>query len=262
MSKRPSDSESRAVGKRRADAEYLQDTAVDEDLQEALLSFDDGDVDALNHGAAEADLASGVPADTTDVLEVGLEGVTAHNNVEDDLELPIDPGELETATDINLSAVNLTAAQARRIAPLLCSNAELVTIRFQGHDLSVSDLKEEDELEWDSEEYSDVEAIIIAEFLKSNRALKRLDLARNHVSDDGAIALALALKENATLEYLNLESNVVAEQGGKALSEAVQTNNTLQYLNLMHNAIPSSGQQELRDVWAKVREGRQLGLHL
>lgn len=72
------------------------------------------------------------------------------------------------------------------------------------------------ELEWDGEDYTDVEAIIIAAFLKDNKELTRLDLARNSIADAGAIALAAALRENTKLEYLNLESNVVAEKGEPA----------------------------------------------
>lgn len=74
------------------------------------------------------------------------------------------------------------------------------------------------ELEWDGEDYTDVEAIIIAEFLKDNKELTRLDLARNSIADAGARALAAALRENTKLEYLNLESNVVAEKGEHAPS--------------------------------------------
>jgi len=147
------------------------------------------------------------------------------------------------------------------MARLLCGNEALTTIKFEGHDLAISELKEEEELEWDSEDYTDVEAIIIAEFLKSNTSIKRLDLARNLIADDGACALAKALSENTSLEYLNLESNSVAEKGGKALSRAVASNPTLQYLNLSFNAIPSAMQQVVRDLWTEARQG-QLGLHL
>merc|ERR1711924_587417 len=113
-------------------------------------------------------------------------------------------GDLQTAEEIDLNEVGCSAAQARRIAPLLVGNSNLKTIKFDGHELSVADLREEEELEWDSEEFHDVEAIIIAEFLKSNEALTRLDLARNGIADAGACALAMALRDNSTLEYLNL----------------------------------------------------------
>ena len=72
---------------------------------------------------------------------------------DEDVVLPIAESELKTATAIDLSKLDITAAQARKIAPLLCANADLKTIRCEGGELSVSDLRDEDELEWDSEEY-------------------------------------------------------------------------------------------------------------
>ena len=62
----------------------------------------------------------------------------------------------------DLSKLEVTAAQARKIAPLLCANAELRAIRCAGGELRVSDLRGQEELEWDAEEIHDVEAIIIA----------------------------------------------------------------------------------------------------
>ena len=120
---------------------------------------------------------------------------------------------LQSAKAVDLRELAVTAAQARLMAPLLCANEALSTIRFEGHELAVSDLREDEELEWDSEEYTDVETIIIAEFLKNNTCVKRLDLARNQIGDAGASALAQALCSNDCLEYLNLEGNGVAQKG-------------------------------------------------
>jgi len=170
--------------------------------------------------------------------------------------------EAELTSGEAIELPTMTAGQARLVAPLLYRNSELKTIKYDGHELTTEDLRENDELEWDSEEFHDVEAIIIAEFLKDNKELTRLDLARNSIADAGAAALAAALKDNTTLEYLNLESNLVAEKGGKALCEAVSSNTTLTYLNLKYNAVPTSGQSELLDLWTKAHDGSQLGLHL
>jgi len=180
---------------------------------------------------------------------------------DEDVELPLPEATLTTAVEVEISET-ITAAQARRIAPLLCSNSELKTITYVSHKLTTEDLRENDELEWDGEDYTDVEAIIIAEFLKDNKELTRLDLARNSIADAGARALAAALRENTKLEYLNLESNVVAEKGGKALCEAVAVNSSLSYLNVMYNAFSIGVQQEMRDLWTKQHSGSQLGLHL
>lgn len=55
--------------------------------------------------------------------------------------------------------------------------------------------------------------IIIAELLKANQTVQRLDLARNQIGDAGACALAAMLVANSTIEYLNLESNNFGERG-------------------------------------------------
>ena len=205
-----------------------------------------GDDDDFKIGVQQADDASAAAAaaearEQREAAAVAAEEAQAIADT--DVELPLDAATLQTCESLDLSTLSVSCAQARRIAPILCGNASLTVIRFAGHDLSIGDLREEDELEWDSEEFTDLEAIIIAEFLKRNLILKRLDLARNQISDDGARALARALMENTVLEYLNLESNLVAETGGNALGRAIKANTTLQYLNVMYNAIPSAAQQ-------------------
>jgi len=276
-----------AAGKRKA-AEDAPDTieggedvlgildAIDDDdgnegdeaaLQSALENGDDGLGDELGdelEGELEgentfdgSELGEGEEEDELSEVEDGQSEVA-----DEDVQLPVEESELQTASEVDFSSMGISAAQARKMAPLLCANTELTIIKCEGHELTVSDLREEDELEWDSEEYHDVEAIFIAEYLKTNKVMVRLDLARNSIADAGAAALALALHENSTLEYLNLEGNSLAEKGCKALCEAVASNSTLSYLNVMYNGIPSSGQQDLRDVWTKAHGGSQLGLHL
>merc|ERR1711959_316203 len=232
-------------------------------LGDALGDDLEGQIEAGVDGIEEGDLGESEIADDDDAPQSEV-GDDAASEADEDVLLPsgLEESELKTATEVDLSKLDISAAQARKIAPLLCANEALTTIRCEGGELSVADLRDEDELEWDSEEYHDVEAIIIAEYMKTNTVLQRLDLARNSITDAGARALALALHLNSSLEYLNLESNVVAEKGGKALCEMVASNNRLSYLNISHNAISTTGQQELRDVWTKAHGGSQLGLHL
>ena len=119
---------------------------------------------------------------------------------------------------------------------------------------------QEDELEWDSEEYTDVEAIILAELLKANTCVHRLDLARNQIGDPGAVALANMLASNSSLEYLNLESNMFGERGGTAFLDVLQRNSSINYLNLISNSMSSSVQDEMRSAWQA--SSRSVGLHL
>jgi len=163
--------------------------------------------------------------------------------------------------EVDLSACeDLTLAEARRVAQVLVSNDELTTVKVGGSELAVGDMREEGELEWDSEEYTDVEAIIIAELLKANTSVARLDLARNQIGDAGATALAQMLGCNSTIEYLNLEGNTIGERGGTALLEALDSNTSVQYLNLMYNTVPSALQGEIRQKWQASNRG--VGLHL
>jgi len=262
----------RATGKRKGnddDAGFAGDVEGDvlEDLLgldgglESLDQEDGGDDDdlaaALREDVDERELAARFSSQDSQVLEA------QESESEESAELPFTDEELTTAEKLNFCGVSLSGAQARRVAQLVADNSSLLTIQFEGHELPIGDLLEEDELELDSEEYTDIEAIIIAEILKKdNNAVKRLDLARNQITDDGAKALAQMLTTNATLEYLNLESNMISEKGGAAFGRAVLENSTLQYLNLMYNSIPSTRQQDLRDIWQATSGRGQLGLHL
>ena len=126
------------------------------------------------------------------------------------------------------------------------------------HALAVGDLREDDELEWDSEDYTDVDAIIIAELMKSNTSVNRLDLARNNIGDAGAYALARMLEVNTTLNYLNLESCPFGDVGGEAFVGALRANTAVQYLNLKESVMTPTVQDALKAQWGS----RGIGLHL
>mmetsp|Transcript_22496 Transcript_22496/g.48572 ORF Transcript_22496/g.48572 Transcript_22496/m.48572 type:complete len:278 (-) Transcript_22496:1-834(-) len=241
-------------------SELLPEDSINGDDDEQACADALGGVDGVDSSFDDADdLLLGVLDEPSESAPASSAAFV--DEVDADVELPLDDDTLGTSEKLNLVKISLSVQQARVMAPKLSANEALTVIHFEGHDLSVSELKEEEELEWDSEEFTDVEAIFIAEFLKSNTCIKRLDLARNLIADEGASAIARALASNNTLEYLNLESNSVAEKGGTALMHAVTENSSLSYLNLAYNAIPSAGQQELRDVWTKLRQGSQLGFH-
>jgi len=148
------------------------------------------------------------------------------------------------------------------VAQSLARNESLSSLKMAEHTLAIADLREEDELEWDSEEYTDNDAIIIAELLKANAIVKRLDLARNQIGDAGACALAEMLSSNKTIEYLNLESNQFGERAGRAVIAAMGQNTSLSYLNMMYNSVPAGLQDELRETWQTSRQNQAVGLHL
>jgi len=277
----------RAAGKRRADPLDADD--ADDGLAEAMLGADGADLtevvdnadalaDAIGGDGEERDVDDG---DCEDDLLAAALGEDDDGQDDDDgggpeSEAPPDgpalpeAGELPDGVseasltgdaEVDLSACGeLTLAQARRVAECLATNDGLTSVTVGGRELAVGDLREEGELEWDSEEYTDVEAIIFAELLKANTTVERLDLARNQINDAGTTALAAMLATNSTIEYLNLESNTFGERGGTAILDALATNTSVQYLNLMYNGIPTSTQGAIRQAWQT--SGRGVGLQL
>ncbi len=271
---------SKAAGKQKLQPEYEADPTIDEDftsVEAALGLLDDEADDDDNLEVAADDLVDVLDGDSEAFGDeaLGLVADDAAGYDESDAEpddeaddesvaetLPFDAGQLE-AEDVDLSSLHdaeLTMPEARRAAQLLAANGSLSMVRCSGREMSVGSLADDDELEWDSEEYGDVEAIILAELLKPNTVVKRLDLARNAIGDAGACALAAMLAENTCLEYLNLECCTFGERGGVAFVAALAKNSTLSYLNLKENSLPGSTQQDLRDAWAKGRQG--IGLHI
>lgn len=289
MSKRkapePTDLGGKAAGKRRAEDEVdgLDMLGDGPDLTEVVDNVGDlaeaiGDDDGDDDNDEDALLAAALGGDDDDDEDGGDDG--DDDGADDDEPLDVapeatgpalpEPGELpdgvtedqltsESSVDLT-GCGELTLAQARRVAQHLAQNSDLSSIKVGSCELSVGDLADDDELEWDSEEYTNVEAIILAELLKKNTSVARLDLARNQIGDAGAVAIALMLAENATIEYLNLESNTFGPRGGEAFLEALTSNTKVQYLNLMYNAVPSTTQAAIKQEWQRSRGG--IGLHL
>ena len=152
---------SKAEGKRRADAEVEPE---EDDLLEAALLLGDGDADggddaddlaAAVEGAADGfgeEYEFGTGEDDSEAGDVSeYEGDDVADSV------PIDEASLTSSADVSLKGVGLSLAEARRVAQLLASNSSLACIHFEGHDMQISDLSEDGELEWDSEEYTDLE---------------------------------------------------------------------------------------------------------
>ena len=158
MSKRKAEAPAGRSGKAKAapdeDEQDLvgsaKDDGEDEDdgLDAALGGDDDEDdlADVLGGDDDEDDLGGDDDVPPFDATEIG--------------ELPdgLEQSQLTDEEDVDLSKIELTVPQARRVAQLLAQNGSLSKIKLPAHSISISDL-EEDELEWDSEEYNDVEAV-------------------------------------------------------------------------------------------------------
>ncbi|KAK3833619.1 MAG: hypothetical protein J3R72DRAFT_424887 [Linnemannia gamsii] len=88
----------------------------------------------------------------------------------------------------------------------------------------------------------------LAELLKTNSTLIRLNLDKKEIGDNGAVALSEALMTNSTLITLELSFTSIRQYGAVALSEALKTNSTLTTLNLLGNLIGEKGAVALSEA--------------
>jgi 23S rRNA pseudoU1915 N3-methylase RlmH len=92
--------------------------------------------------------------------------------------------------------------------------------------------------------------IQIAEELKINNTLQKLDLSYNMIEQDGMLSLINALKVNTSLISLNLTGNqifkeeicyAIGDKGAIALADALKVNTSLQTLEIYQNDIKDDG---------------------
>ena len=88
---------------------------------------------------------------------------------------------------------------------------------------------------------SDNGAAAISDALKSNNSLQILDMSCNKITSEGAKLIAVAIKVNKTLQKLDIRWNNISDDGIAAISDALKSNNSLQILNMSHNEITSEG---------------------
>ena len=85
----------------------------------------------------------------------------------------------------------------------------------------------------------------LAMSLKFNSALRTLHLRHAKITYEGAEDLASALMTNSTLQRLDLSSNEIEDDGAKSMATAFELNSTLQDLNLASNHILRQGAKAL-----------------
>ena len=81
----------------------------------------------------------------------------------------------------------------------------------------------------------------LAECLKYNTSLTRLELNSDEIGDDGAAALGQCLKHNTSLTTLELNSNKIGNVGATALGECLKCNKSLTTLILNSNKFGDVG---------------------
>jgi Ran GTPase-activating protein (RanGAP) involved in mRNA processing and transport len=93
---------------------------------------------------------------------------------------------------------------------------------------------------------------LIADVIKSNKVLLRLDLSSNQVESMGCGLLAGALSHNCTLQELDLTGNGIDLEGITFLAEAIRRNTGLKTLALARNSIGDAGATVLAEAIRKA----------
>jgi Ran GTPase-activating protein (RanGAP) involved in mRNA processing and transport len=81
-------------------------------------------------------------------------------------------------------------------------------------------------------------------FLPDNKSLLTLNLSRKNLNDTHGIQIAEMLKKNKKLRRLELEGNFFGPETAKALAEALRVNRTLRYLDLENNNLTNAGEDD------------------
>ena len=132
---------------------------------------------------------------------------------------------------ISLSFNPIGVSGAKHVASeILEPNVPLESLNLMGCDIGVQGTR------W------------IADALKRNTHLERLDLNKNSV-EDGVSYLGPMLKENSHLKSLTLAfMNSISDNGIKELAEGLKENEALTLLDLRDNEIGVEGAKELAEV--------------
>ena len=108
-------------------------------------------------------------------------------------------------------------------------------------------LKEDDSLNLRNRGIISEGVKLIADAIKVNKTLKKLDIGVNSISDDGAAAISDSLKYNNSLHELDMSCNKITSEGAKKIAEAIKVNTTLKILRISSNTISDDGVAAISD---------------
>ncbi|KJE90017.1 hypothetical protein CAOG_009423 [Capsaspora owczarzaki ATCC 30864] len=98
------------------------------------------------------------------------------------------------------------------------------------------------------EEVGDAGALAIAEALKVNTTVTKIELCQNQIGEVGARALAETLKVNETVTWIAIWRNQIGDAGASAVAEALKVNKTVTCLILAENRIADAGAQAIAEL--------------
>lgn len=76
---------------------------------------------------------------------------------------------------------------------------------------------------------------------KNNKSLKSIHLGKKKINDEQGVQIANMLKENKFLLKLELEGNLLGHKTALEMGKALQVNNTLKFLDMENNKLTNGG---------------------
>ncbi|AIO02568.1 paraflagellar rod component, putative [Leishmania panamensis] len=144
-----------------------------------------------------------------------------------------------------LTMVNRAPPRIRSVLPSIENNCkDVVSVDFSGNDVTLND-----DSVW-----------VLAQALRLNSTVRRLNLSHNSFGDMGASYLADYIASNSTMLELNLSSCTIGNRGAHRLCEALATNQTLQLLDLSNSMMDEDGLSALLRVLRENNTLRELKL--
>ena len=81
----------------------------------------------------------------------------------------------------------------------------------------------------------------LAEAIKDNKTITKIDISCNDIKDEGSIAIAQALQTNKTITEIKLSNNNIGVRGAEAIADALKINKIIKVLYLTNNNIQDAG---------------------
>jgi Ran GTPase-activating protein (RanGAP) involved in mRNA processing and transport len=175
-----------------------------------------------------------------------------------------------TLKDLKLRNIKLVESGGHEIVDALRNNKTITSLDIGCNNLEASkwegewnNLDEDIDEEYDKygvfaiiEEY----AIAIANMIKENTTIVKLNLERNCLGEIGIDVIADALRVNTTITNLNLSRNNLEEYGTQKIVDALYMNTTITKLNLSSNLLGEDGALVIAEALYVITTLRSLNL--
>jgi Ran GTPase-activating protein (RanGAP) involved in mRNA processing and transport len=171
-----------------------------------------------------------------------------------------------TIETLSLKNIKLVESGGHEIVEALRNNKTITSLDLG---CNIPDASKWDNLDEDIDEEYDkygVYAIIeeytiaIANMIKKNTTIVKLNLERNCLGEIGIDEIAKALRVNTTITNLNLSRNNLEEYGTQKITDALYTNTTITKLNLSSNWLRENGALVIAEALYVITTLRSLNL--